>query len=561
MFTEMLRQADVGKFAGSPQFQALKGEREAALRAISEQRRVRAAASRDSDSADDESEAPRRGVDPLIQARIDQHRAELGARVAEAMQKLKAIDDRLWRDYPRYMELIAPRPVTVDDLQQRLLKPGETVLCYFLLPQNAAVFVVSSDRFSVQLVPQKREEVVKLVRAARRAEEQAATSIAMLSRLEPETLNRLYEILIKPVESSLPQDGRILVVGDSALLTLPLEMLVTHYTPDDRKRFEAERQSGKLLFNEYATLSYLGERFQFAYLPSLSALASQRSYAAPRSAFGRNLVSFADPVFELGNGGVHAPGIDAALRSLMRRGANDRISIPRLPETADEARDIASVLGGNTELYLRDRAQERSLKSADLRSTRFLHFATHGLLGAEFLQLKLDAIDADGPAAAEGPARSKGAAGARPAAANAAAVSQPALVLSLVGELKGEDGLLTMREVIEDLNLNAELVVLSACNTAGESDEAYNGEGFAGLTRAFMYAGAHGLVVSHWAVESLSTKQLMTDMFRQLARGDSATAALAGARAKIRANPLDAGGQRYSRAHPYFWAPFVYVGD
>ncbi len=558
MFTELLRQADVGKFAGSPRFQALKAEREAALRVIGDQRRVRAVSSRDSGTPEDEADAPRRVVDPLIQARIDQHRAELGERLAESEQKLKAIEDRLWREFPRYMELIAPRPVTVEDLQQRLLKPGETALCYFLLPQAAAVFVVSREQFSVHLVPQKREDVLKLVRAARRAQEQAATSISTLSKLEPEVLNRLYEILIKPVEPSLPRNGRILVVGDSAVLTLPLEMLVTRYTTEDRSRFEAERQAGKLLFNEYATLSYLGERFQFAYLPSLSALASQRSYAAPRSAYERNLVSFADPVFEReGGASGRAPGTDAAVRSLMRRNANGRVGIQRLPETADEARDIASAVGEKTDLFLRDRAQEHSIKTADLKGTRFLHFATHGLLGEEFLQLKLDAIDEGMAAAAEAPARIKQPATASPRAA----VGQPALVLSLVGELKGEDGLLTMREVIEDLNLNAELVVLSACNTAGESDEAYNGEGFAGLTRAFMFAGARGLVVSHWAVESLSTKQLMTQMFRQLAQGDNATTALGKARENIRATPLEAGGQRYSRAHPYFWAPFVYVGD
>ena len=249
----------------------------------------------------------------------------------------------------------------------------------------------------------------------------------------------------------------------------------------------------------------------------------------------------------------------------MRRGANGSIGIQRLPETADEARDIASAIGEKTDLYLRDKAQEHSLKAADLKDTRFLHFATHGLLGAEFLQLKLDAADDDAPPGMEGPTRNKQSAGARHGTASGpaqrAAVGQPALVLSLVGELKGEDGLLTMREVIEDLNLNAELVVLSACNTAGESDEAYNGEGFAGLTRAFMFAGARGLVVSHWAVESLSTKQLMTQMFRHLAQGNDATTALGKARENIRATPLEAGGQRYSRAHPYFWAPFVYVGD
>ena len=89
-------------------------------------------------------------------------------------------------------------------------------------------------------------------------------------------------------------------------------------------------------------------------------------------------------------------------------------------------------------------------------------------------------------------------------------------MLTLVGNLEGEDGLLTMREVIEDLDLNAELVVLSARNTAGESADAQNGEGFAGLTRGFMYAGAKGLLVSHWSVESLSAKDLMNESFRHL---------------------------------------------
>ena len=136
---------------------------------------------------------------------------------------------------------------------------------------------------------------------------------------------------------------------------------------------------------------------------------------------------------------------------------------------------------------------------------------------------------------------------------------QPALVLTLVGNLKGEDGLLTMREVIEDLDLNAELVVLSACNTAGESADAQNGEGFAGLTRGFMYAGARGLLVSHWSVESLSAKDLMNESFRHLKAGQPAVAALREARLTVRASRDT--GARFSRAHPYFWAPFVYVGD
>jgi len=95
-------------------------------------------------------------------------------------------------------------------------------------------------------------------------------------------------------------------------------------------------------------------------------------------------------------------------------------------------------------------------------------FATHGFLGGEFLS----ATDAPEGALTPVVARSPQKTGA-----------QPALALTLVGDLQGEDGMLTMKEVIEDLELNADLVALSACNTAGESAQANNGEGFAGLTR------------------------------------------------------------------------------
>ena len=135
------------------------------------------------------------------------------------------------------------------------------------------------------------------------------------------------------------------------------------------------------------------------------------------------------------------------------------------------------------------------------------------------------------------------------------------MALSLVGDLKGEDGFLTMREVIEDLELDADLVALSACNTAGETEQANNGEGFAGLTRAFMYAGARGLLVSHWSVDSLSTQSLMTATFRNIKGGESALKALSDAQRGLLDARYQSGAYNFSRGHPFFWAPFVYVGD
>jgi CHAT domain-containing protein len=174
-------------------------------------------------------------------------------------------------------------------------------------------------------------------------------------------------------------------------------------------------------------------------------------------------------------------------------------------------------------------------------------FATHGFLGGEYVASDLPVDEAEARRMA--------------ASAKTGQQAQPALALTLVGDLKGEDGLLTMKEVIEDLELNADLVALSACNTAGESAQANNGEGFAGLTRAFMYAGARALLVSHWSVDSLSTQQLMTSTFRNIKAGKPALTAVNDAQGELLAGGYTRGQYHFSRAHPFFWSAFVYVGD
>ena len=182
-------------------------------------------------------------------------------------------------------------------------------------------------------------------------------------------------------------------------------------------------------------------------------------------------------------------------------------------------------------------------KAGELKNSRYVLFATHGFLGGDFLHGADSATD---PGA--GAARAKSGA-------------QPSLALTLVGDLLGEDGMLTMKEVIEEVELNADLVALSACNTAGEAAQANNGEGFAGLTRAFMFAGAKSLLVSHWSVDSLSTEELMTATFRNIKQGGSALQAVNDAQREVRGGGYRSGENHFSRSHPFFWAAFVYVGD
>lgn len=570
LFTELLRQADVGKFSADPAFLELKRNRESLLE------RVNLLYAQRYSKEGREADFPARGAGPAALNGDEESAApkEAAARpLALAQQELAAVEERLWNEYPRYMELIQPKPVTVEDLQKRLLRPGEALLTYSLLKDKTAIFAVTRTEFRLAVVPQSRDQIAAAIRAVRRRMEQVATAgtFATLNELDPMELYRLYQTLLAPAEPVLKGTQRVLLVGDGPIHTLPLEMLVTRYGDKDRDAFAAARKAGDIMFGEYATLAWLGDRYRFAYLPSLAALATQRLYPKRGAGYNRELVSFADPVFENEGGGdvgeATRGGLTVLARAVRGQGA---ISIPRLPETADEAREIAQTLGGRSEIFLRDKAQEKTAKTLDLKATRYVHFATHGLLGGEFLQVKEAAKGGENGyllpdertrtlvvAAAAGKPADKPEETAQPPAP--VKRGQPALVLTLVGNLKGEDGLLTMREVIEDLDINAELVVLSACNTAGESAEAQNGEGFAGLTRGFMYAGAKGLLVSHWSVESLSAKELINDSFRQLKAGKPPVDALREARLAVRAS-RDAGA-RFSRAHPYFWAPFVYVGD
>jgi CHAT domain-containing protein len=403
------------------------------------------------------------------------------------------------------------------------------------------------------VTPARRADIAERVHRIRRAIDKVAVgeSVLFLREIDPPTLYSLYRDLFAPVAATVAGREKLLVVSDGPLQTIPFELFVTAYGDKERAIFEriqseSDGSAERPFLAEYAGLAYLGRAHRFAYLPSLSALASQRLYPKTKAISKFELVAFADPRFTPDS--THPmPGETIKALTQLNVGFGRTLggapAIPPLAETADEAKQIAQLLGGPTELHVGDDAQERIAKSGDLRSARFVLFATHGFLGGEFVASDLPVEEGETRRAAP-PSR-----------------AQPALALTLVGDLKGEDGLLTMKEVIEDIELNADLVALSACNTAGESAQANNGEGFAGLTRAFMYAGARSLLVSHWSVDSLSTEKLMTDTFRNIKTGMPALSAVSDAQRQLLGGGYTRGQYHFSRAHPFFWAAFVYVGD
>lgn len=538
VFTEMMRQADVAKFSGEPAFLDLRGRREALQGRIDALRQALVTIPPDRPDA-------------------DARRSDLSSQLSGSGAELVRIEDGLWNKYPRFMELTNPRPVTADDLQGRLLREGEALLSYVLLPQETVVFAVTRDRLRMVTLPVKREDIARRVYVVRRAIDKVASgeSVLFLRQVEPGALASLYRDLVAPVADLLAGREKIIVVGDGPLHTIPFELFVVRFGAADQQAFRLTRDhsdgsAGHPFLAEYAPLEYLGKTQRFAYLPSLSALASQRLYPKPPAEPTRQLVAFADPDFtpRAGTG----KGVGASTRAMLDAlgvAASGRDGVPVIPllrETAEEAKEIAAILGGTSSIYTGDRAQEKRAKFGELKGARYVLFATHGFLGGEFLPVAESLPEGTAVPVLRASHRS---------------IAQPALALTLVGDLQGEDGMLTMKEVIEDIELNADLVALSACNTAGESAQANNGEGFAGLTRAFMFAGARSLLVSHWSVDSLSTQALMTAAFRNIRAGRPVLSAVSDAQRTMIGGRYASGPYHFSRGHPFFWSPFVFVGD
>ncbi len=244
---------------------------------------------------------------------------------------------------------------------------------------------------------------------------------------------------------------------------------------------------------------YLIEDHQISYLPSASLIELLRR-PPPKSASDRDeqldLLAFGDPVFT-----------DKQVWDL------DTSNLLRLPRTRDEVEYIASLIPKERErLYLGKDSTERAFKHEHLSKYRWIHLATHSL------------IDERNPDH-----------------------SSVALALDANND---EDGFLRATE-IADLDLDCDLVVLSACETG--RGQLSSGEGIIGLSRSFFIAGARSAVVSQWAVSDISTAQLMKDFYEQLVNGTAKPAALR--EAKLRMLHSDS-----ETCHPYYWAPFVIIG-
>jgi len=329
--------------------------------------------------------------------------------------------------------------------------------------------------------------------------------------------NALYKVVLEPAAAMIG-DKRVMVVADGALNYIPFEVLLK--TSDT---------------GDFSSLNYLVKSNEVIYAPSASvvgAIKQQRTKNASRT-----MLIIADPVFNSNDARAQkrtaAPSSDSDVRGLGIQSALTDVSgsappapsgqmeglpLARLTGTrteADQISKLAKASGGQADVWLDLDANEDNLGARDISKYRIIHVATHGLLNAERPQFT-------------------------------------GVVLSLVGN-KTHDGFVRTDEVF-NLHLGSPLVMLSACETGLGKEK--RGEGVMGLTRAFMYAGAPTVGVSLWSVADKSTADLMTDFYKRLLtspEGTTSSSALRGAQLAM------ISGKKYSA--PFFWAPFVLVGD
>ena len=442
--------------------------------------------------------------------------------LAQTITEIESIDTELTQRFPAYQELARPEPVTVAKVQA-LLRPGEAMLVYGL-GEDAYVWVVTPKKASFKALPVKRKDLetqVALVRS-----QMALDGADQGLKVSVDVLHGLYTSLFAPIAPELAGVSHVMVVPAGPLQSLPFGMLVT--APAAEIKTDAD----------YRKVPWLIKKHAFSVLPSVSSIQAFRQFAKTQQAKGA-FVGFGDPVLgtesHLTRGARAKLDVAGVFRNVgagTGTGAAGRADIadvdfirgtPSLPETADELRNMARILKADaSSVWLQGQATETRVKTMDLSRYRTLAFATHGVLAGQI-----------------------------------SGAGEPGLLLTppKVGTLE-DDGYLSASEIAK-LNLNADWVVLSACNTAA-ADGTPGAEGLSGMAKAFFYAGARSLLVSHWPVATEATVPLTTVMLKEYEARPKRGKAQAQRKAMLALmNTLG----RPEYAHPLYWAPFVVVGE
>jgi CHAT domain-containing protein len=420
--------------------------------------------------------------------------------LAEVDRRVSAFVSTLRTEYRSYTMIRYPLPFNIQDVP---LQNGELLVeCRVTEDASYVWFVAggSDGRSGISRfysVSHGRDWIRAQVQKIK-----SGISQAQLGGFDPKAVQDLTNTLFpSSAYGSLRKAKSIIYVPDDALALVPLEML----SPNAAEGV------------------YPLAAIPTTYYPSTEAMMISRAATPGSASWGSEMLGIGDPITsqsdprwdaatEVSPKGSNTvaeaqPNVASTLRSA-------GLSFERLPGTATEVHGIAELIegnGGKADIRLGIDANRKKLLDTDLRNYRFLHFATHGLLPVD------------------------------------SGLREPALLFSFTGN--PDDMFLELSQVL-NLQLQSEMVVLSACNTG--SGKLSKSEGVYNLGRAFLTAGASSVVVSMWEVADNSTALFMQELYRSILKGDPKNVALMHARLMLIRQGYD---------QPFFWAPFILMGE
>jgi CHAT domain-containing protein/tetratricopeptide (TPR) repeat protein len=457
-----------------------------------------------------------------------------------AINKLRSaratLMEEIEREFPGYANTINPPRMSINEAAG-LLRDDERLLTVYMGEQKTFVWSITNNSASVMYVINKPRRTMDIIinNIRRGLNPDGINSIGDIPKFSVVMAHTLFKILFEKDSRNWRSTETLIYVPHGMLSTLPLAVLPMSNKSPTGSEFP--------LFSGYQKVDWIVNTFDIATLPSISSLNSLRKFSN-REAAQLSFLGIGNPQFskKLSNNTITKKIQGTTLRGKSRTiefrsvpNTRDLPSakledLPQLPVTGKEIYELARILDADMtrDVYLGNEASEENIKSAPLANYRIIAFATHGLISG----------DLDG-------------------------LYQPALALSSPSVTGGiEDGLLTMDEIMA-LRVNADWVVLSACNT-GTSDSA-GAEAISGLGGAFFYAGAGAMLVSYWPVETTSSRMLTTELFRL--QRNNALLIRSEALRQTYQYLIKHDGYRvnsseivFSYAHPIFWAAFNLIG-
>jgi CHAT domain-containing protein len=424
--------------------------------------------------------------------------AALDDKLKKAQADYAAAEAALQAASPNFGQLA--QQVVSADAVFAALRPEEAVAVITLGPKDGWTVVLHNNQLSATKINASVADVTTLVKTLRAGIEPTEH----LPTFDPVPAEKIYQLTLAQQAAALDGVRTLVVAPSGPLLAIPFEVLLTG--PTDA--------------NDLAKAPWLLRRFTIEHVPAAANFVSLRK-ASGGSRAAQPWFGFGDfiPV-TLAQAQRSFPGASCA------ESAQDLAGLPILPAAKTELAAARTLLGASPNAELLGAAFTKpAVLKTPLKDYRILHFATHAILPSELT-----------------------------------CQSEPAIITSdPAGAQNADQALLTSSDVTQ-LDLDADLVILSACNSGGGNGGGTGGESLSGLARAFFFAGARALLVTHWSVNDKMAAYLVTQTLAKMRDNPGEGAAGALREAQLAVLNQAGNGLPAVIAHPFFWAPFALIG-